>query len=794
MRVKCILSLFVFLILTAGLILPAASAGKAESGKCLTLMVYMCGSNLESGSGAATDDLFEMANSGYDFKNVNLLVMTGGTSQWMMGLPSDALCVYQPGRGQLRMLYAFEDMSMGSADALTALLDYGYECCPAGEYALILWDHGGGPLNGLCWDERYDGDHLTMEELCRALGQSPAAQHRLSWIGFDACLMASAEVGSLIMPYARYMIASQETEPGTGWNYSFLKDIHLDQDGAATGRRIVDSYFDGAEDQKGLTLSLTDLDALTDLTAAADEMFSGIEISGGNYARYSYAARQTRAYGKAAVEGSGYDLIDLGTLIRELSSGDPQAAETAEAALQKAVIYSRSGDGLSEGLSVYHPYQNKSEFVSRWAELYPLVGFSEGYEAYVERFAAYLFGQQAVSWTGLQALPTNEASMIALPLSEEQISMTAEAVVDLLQWDQDAQAYSPAGMVTSLEMYDGVLFACLSGQVLCAIDDEGHASGGPIPYSLTGENRMGVYVNFCTSGAENTEEAIRTVPVDTSAERKSGIITFSSESSSGTNQGTVSTSGSEAADTWAAQTVSLNDALSSQMNGTLNLVAPKNAAALQLVNIPVSLSEAFGQTNTSISMVGLPLSVVPEGSFNDITPVPFPGGGGSIQYTGGGVPLSSFVSINVESFDPAVTVIEMSAYQPKSPASEQEMNVIHAWIEYSVTEDGRTTEPRVWIYDEAKDRWGRGEFPDRNRYPVSVFPKTWAQPMADTDGGLHGTESWLPVRNDAACRVTGVWSLEFAPREDETLCAAFRLTDTQNRRHESMPVLLSQTP
>ncbi|MCR4875995.1 MAG: hypothetical protein K5922_02350, partial [Clostridiales bacterium] len=267
MRLKRLFSLFLFFLFAFGMIPAGGPAALAESGKSLTLMVYMCGSNLESCNGVATADLLEMAGSGYDFRNVNLLVMAGGTSQWELGLPTDALCIYRPGRGQLVMLSAFEDISMGEADALTLLLDYGYERFPAQEYALILWDHGGGPLNGVCWDERYGGDHLTMEELCRALGQSPAAERRLSWIGFDACLMASAEVGNLMAPYAKYMIASQETEPGTGWDYSFLRDIHPETDGAATGRCIVDSYFGGTDDQAGLTLSVTDLDMLPDLTA-----------------------------------------------------------------------------------------------------------------------------------------------------------------------------------------------------------------------------------------------------------------------------------------------------------------------------------------------------------------------------------------------------------------------------------------------------------------------------------------------------------------------------------------------
>ena len=791
---RCIAFFIAVILLTGALTPPIARADAGE--KALTLMVYMCGSNLESGSGAATTDLMEMANSGYDVKSVNLIVMTGGTTQWSLGLPTDALSIYQPGRGQLRMLYAFEDMSMGDPDALTALLDYGFERCPAKSYALILWDHGGGPLNGVCWDERYDGDSLTMAELCQALGQSPAARQKLSWIGFDACLMASAEVGHLISPYAEYMIASQETEPGTGWDYSFLQGIEGDADGAATGRRVVDSYFDHAGDAAGLTLSLTDLSALADLSIAADTLFSDMEITGGNYARYSYAARQTRAYGKAAVEGTGYDLFDLGSLIRQLASSDPDAAAEAEDALSRAVVYSRSGDGQSGGLSVYHPYENKSDYVGGWSDLYPQVGFSEGYDAYVERFAAYLFGQQAVSWSGLQALPTNDAGIIALPLSESQLSMTASALVDLLRWDGARQAYAPAGSVTSLDVRDGVLYARLPGAALRAFGADGNAAGDPIPYTLTDENRLGVYVNFCAEGAERTPEALRTVPVNTSGERKSRTITFGTETSSGSQQqGTVSTSGSATADTLDAQAVSLNDAFAGQTAGTLSLTAPENASALEAVSVPADLTAAFGTVSVSTDMTGSGLSLSPEDQFCDITPVPQSNrANGSVSYEGSPVPLDSFVSIDIQTFDPSVTLIDLSGHRPEQPPQAVERSVVHAWIDWAVTDDGQTADPRIWIYDEERDLWTRGDYPDNVLYPVSVFPVSWLQPMADTDGGLYGIDAWTPAGDDDAALIGGAWSLRFAPWEGEPLCAAFHLTDTQNRRHESAPVMIKSIP
>ena len=45
-------------------------------------------------------------------------------------------------------------------------------------------------------------------------------------------------------PYAEYMIASEETEPTSGWNYRFLSGLEKDESGAETGQRIIDAYFE----------------------------------------------------------------------------------------------------------------------------------------------------------------------------------------------------------------------------------------------------------------------------------------------------------------------------------------------------------------------------------------------------------------------------------------------------------------------------------------------------------------------------------------------------------------------
>ncbi|MBR4358990.1 MAG: clostripain, partial [Clostridia bacterium] len=73
MRAK--LLAFILLMITAFAFCPAEGA---EQKRTLTLMIYMCGSNLESGSAAASADFQEILNAGFD-ENITVLIMTGGS-------------------------------------------------------------------------------------------------------------------------------------------------------------------------------------------------------------------------------------------------------------------------------------------------------------------------------------------------------------------------------------------------------------------------------------------------------------------------------------------------------------------------------------------------------------------------------------------------------------------------------------------------------------------------------------------------------------------------------------------
>ena len=57
----------------------------------------------------------------------------------------------------------------------------------------------------------------------RGLASTAAGATQLDIIGFDACLMAQNSVSVTLAPLAHYLLASQELEPGHGWDYNSLR-------------------------------------------------------------------------------------------------------------------------------------------------------------------------------------------------------------------------------------------------------------------------------------------------------------------------------------------------------------------------------------------------------------------------------------------------------------------------------------------------------------------------------------------------------------------------------------------
>ncbi len=330
-----------------------------------TIFVYLCGSDLESDGGSASKDLWEMIAASPD--GVRFVVETGGTTKWGNGFVSaDAIERYVVGNGKYRLVDSRPQASMGSGVTLTEFLHWGIEHYPAEHYGLILWNHGSGSINGLCFDETANDDSLSLSELDAAYYSAAARMDRpFDFIGYDACLMSTVETAAITARYARYMIASQETEPSSGWDYVTIGDYlaaNPDADMEALGRVICDSYMESclaAGRGQDSTLALIDLSRIDALRASFDryaEDLYRLSLEEGAYAPVARAVAAAENYGGNNRAEGFTNMVDLGGVI---SAGAEYSEHTQEAldALQDAVVYEVHGPlhSRATGLSVYYP-------------------------------------------------------------------------------------------------------------------------------------------------------------------------------------------------------------------------------------------------------------------------------------------------------------------------------------------------------------------------------------------------------------------------------------------------------
>ncbi len=335
----------------------------AQAEKKWTIMVYLDGdNNLEE---AALDDLneMEMVGSSADVDIVVQLDRIGGyddsnynwdeTRRYHVEKDTSQSIIGEP-------VATVGEINMGSKEALEDFINWSQITYPAENYALILWDHGSGPmwgpyLGGICWDDSNNNDFLTQEEI-----RSSILGKNINLLGMDACLMGSTEVILGLHDLVDVFVASEENEPGDGWSYDLFLQALIDDPTMSAeelGEIIVQKYYDyylpyvpyGFEvTQSAISSSMMNSVSQT-LSELALDLIDQISL----YRSSIKIIRESmHAYG-----GSPY--IDLYTFLLNIESEGILTSEVlvVKNALDQAIISSKFTGSLEEskGLTIYFP-------------------------------------------------------------------------------------------------------------------------------------------------------------------------------------------------------------------------------------------------------------------------------------------------------------------------------------------------------------------------------------------------------------------------------------------------------
>ncbi len=259
-----------------------------------TIMMYICGSNLETYSAMATYNIRQILDSKFSSGDkIRFIVMTGGSDEWQT--PSELLvdpenpddpaidpeynqvweakgkdAAENPGKMVLLERKGLHEKKarvktdegydedyrgemMSDPQLLKDFINYCAENYPAEKYDLILWDHGSGPLGGFGNDEGRFFTEMKFDEMLDAFSDNDVTKDggKFDFINFDACLMGSVELALAFADCTDYYIASAENIPGygepyTGWLNKLGEDP--DYDTYKLGKFIVDDYIRFYED------------------------------------------------------------------------------------------------------------------------------------------------------------------------------------------------------------------------------------------------------------------------------------------------------------------------------------------------------------------------------------------------------------------------------------------------------------------------------------------------------------------------------------------------------------------
>ncbi len=315
------------------------------------------------------------------------------------------------------------EVNMGDGASLTSFVKWGMASHPAKKFMLVIWNHGQGwrignmqpiplrnrqtvlasreillkrqtlgystesqgamfeaalvdptpipPTVSIPGAVRYvssdddSNDHLYNQELAESLVEA-IGDRKLDVIGFDACLMGMIETAYAVKDVAGVMVASEELEPGPGWNYRiWLQKLIANPsiDGAQLGRLLVESYKENFEASSGdVTLSAIDL-GMADRIAAMITNLSQVLIRkmDSQFDVIRRARENTWSYAPGYYL-HGIDLARFVSQVRKETKDNEviKAAAAVERAIDDAIIHNwagilRQAEYGSHGIAIYFP-------------------------------------------------------------------------------------------------------------------------------------------------------------------------------------------------------------------------------------------------------------------------------------------------------------------------------------------------------------------------------------------------------------------------------------------------------
>lgn len=291
-----------------------------------------------------------------------------------------------------------KEIDSGSAETFARFVDFVTKNFPAQNNSISIWNHGSGiyrgnpssgdirsneqsgffdvissgqvqlsaanPSKSFASDD--NGGHMELKDLNPALAiANKNLGKKLDIFGFDTCLMQYVETAYQIKDQANILVASEELEPGDGWDYeAYIGAIaqNPNMNPTEVASMMVDVYGKsyrpgGSQRGRDVTLSAIDINSLvSNLVPAMANLGNEMKASlATDKAALSTARNKTQTF-------YNRDSVDLGDFLKNLSQTRNGRLAAASAQVQQAISqtvinethYGPSVDRAT-GVQVYFP-------------------------------------------------------------------------------------------------------------------------------------------------------------------------------------------------------------------------------------------------------------------------------------------------------------------------------------------------------------------------------------------------------------------------------------------------------
>ena len=470
----------VIVILLAIFIFIALSGNKTNLSR--TIMIYMVGSDLESGNGLATVDLNEINYNLMDNQNINVLLVAGGTKKWQNDyIETNETSIYKLTPSGFSKIREQNLQNMGSSEVLSNFINYVYNNYKTDKYDLIFWNHGGA-INGSEFDE-ISKDNLSLVEMKEALKNTPFNQNnKIETIMFRTCLNGTIEVADIFTDYSDYLVASEEVTNGYRLEgmLKFINTIKTSDTGYDVSKKFIDSYknmmrnlnntlYSLGVDETYIysTYSIVDLSKIKKLENSINDFFSSIDLS----KNYNEIGRVRSNLYQYASDENAYDMVDLYNLVYELKSLNPSKADNVLKNIENTVLYNWATNSKSRGISIYFPFNGKKQEISYFLDIYKDFNSLNEYNKFINNFN-YLKNSNVTSYSYLENKTTvdnkEKQADFTLELTDEQLKTFAKASFIVFKNTHD-DYYYPVYRGNNLQLNGNKLQANIKDRQLKAV-------------------------------------------------------------------------------------------------------------------------------------------------------------------------------------------------------------------------------------------------------------------------------------------------------------------------------------